>query len=282
MPTPLRLLLAVACLFLAGCIAPGPPADYNHTRAVCGLDPGEHAVGGRIDAWRLERPLDDACVQQLGADLGLDWASFGRSPGAVDQVDDLADAVVAGAFVLVATDLGTLDARRQDPLRPPWGGAALDDEAARLGLTDDTPVGQVYYAWATARIRSIVLRSDLDDVTARYKQRGQVVEFADLGHVAFNPIWFASVLVHEASHLPAPGHEPCVDDPQLDEACDDDLSGPYGLQAWLLASIADTLDPNTDEGVQSCVDVTEAHSVACRMVNDTSGSPLCSQAPACG
>ncbi len=280
-PLPLSCLLFWALALVSACAPPGDAADHRAARAVCGLVPDEAAATGLLDDGRLPVPLSAACVARLRADLGVDGDSFAAPAGPVGVVDGPHDALMAAAWLLLAADLGEVGPLLRDPAAPPWGGAALADEADRLGLPDDAPAAALFYGWVTARVDAVVLDDSLSGVTAVYDRPTRRVLLEPVEGLAASPPWLASALVHEAAHLPSPGHDPCPDDPGP-AACDADLSGPYGLQLWFLERMVGGLDTSTEWGARSCQDAERGRRAACAMVADNSNGPLCTRALDCG
>ncbi|RME21240.1 MAG: hypothetical protein D6798_18635, partial [Deltaproteobacteria bacterium] len=173
----------------SGCAPPGPPADHRAARAACGLEPGEPAAVGVDDDGRLAHPLSAECVARLSADLGVDEDSFDARAGPVDEVADPHAALVAAVFLLLAADLGEVGALLRDPAAPPWAGAALADEAERLGIPDDAPAAALFHGWVSARIDSVALDPQLSGRTAVYDRARRRVLLEPVEGLAASPAW---------------------------------------------------------------------------------------------
>lgn len=276
--------LGASCSFvlvlapLAACRVPGPSADPAAARLACGLAEGERVAAERLGDGTLARPLSADCAAHLGEDLGLDWESFSWWPEEIRALDGPAPGLLAGAFLLVAADHGSVAEILDDPLADPDLAEALQGEAQRVGLSRDVDAGGLLYAWVTARVDHVRLDADMTRYAAVYEDRDRSVwvsgEEADHGR----PAWMASVLVHEASHLEYPGHTDCLDRDSAD--CDGDLLGAYGVQAWGASAYLRGLSP--DAGALGCADARATLLAACAMINDPSATPLCDGLEECG
>jgi len=248
---------------LVGC-AP-TPADYGAARAACGLEPGEHAVVA-IEEGRLDLSLDATCATWLGEDLGLDWESFGATPGPVAGGEHSQDLVLFGAWQLVAADYGTVDDLLDEDLPSTWGRGALDHLAGRLDLAGSDPAGALLYAWVTTRIDQVVLDPELEGAGAWFHAGTVWVPVMDHPGQA-PPAWMASGLVHEAAHADGPAHVPCADGSHPEVGCDPDLDEIYGTQIGVLRAQAAALDPQAPHAAATESELAQDLAMACGMVN---------------
>lgn len=275
----LSSLLVLFLALLSACTAPGDPADPALARDACRLDPDQPLPGGSLGSGLLAEPLDRGCVDQLGWDLGIDWAAYGHEARAFEQAGDPAEALVTGAWLILAADHGTVAQLADDPLAPAWARDALLAEAERVGLAGQDLAGDLLYAWVTARVRQVLPGPVEDGSSAHYLSARATIETAQDPPGLTVPPWQASVLLHETAHQLQPGHQACPDGQA--SGCDPDLQGPYGMQAWLTLRYAERVDTDSEAGLNACSDATAVIHTACGMVADSSSSELCTLEPAC-
>lgn len=268
-----RLALVSFAPLLVGCRPAALPA-WLDARQRCGLGIGEHPVDAVVEGAPVLE-LGPACAEELGDQLSLDWQSFGTEAGGLDEAPLALVALLHGAHLLVAADLGEVGTLLESPYAPEWARQALARQADRGGLSRRDPAGALLWDHLRQELREIRYEPELRDYGAAY-QRGSMV----LGEVeSFEdqpPLWLASVLMHEASHGVGPAHGPCPD--RDDDACDPDLQGVYGAQAWMIEAWRQGLQPDQEYVAQACAGSVSDLMVICGMVTDDEGSPLCDPA----
>jgi len=270
-PRTLVVLLLLALSWAVGC---RQPADYRATRERCGLAPDDHPVGPFTE--RGQANIDAACAEALGADFGVDWASFSAHPGPVQTGDPAHERLLGGLFAGLAADFGPISHLMDDPDLDPALLRDLRQLARREGLGPHDPAGHLLYALLSIRIDQISLAPDLEH-EARY-ERGWVRlggpdRFDRRAGIA---VW--ALLAHEAGHWYQGGHTTCPSDPGL-EACDDDPSGPLGLEARVAHAFDAGLWP--DGGLESaaCDSAWLTRRHACSGIVDRRGASPCALPP---
>ncbi|MCK6505161.1 hypothetical protein L6R53_17480 [Myxococcota bacterium] len=256
---------------LVGCRGPTDATAWRRARAACGLDEGDHPSTTLRDG-RLPTTLSEGCATWLAEDLGVDWESFGGSPGPVTGGGDPLSLTLMGAWALVAADYGTVGALLADPDGAAWGQEALAELATRGGFRDPDAAGALLYAHVLDHVDRVAYDPGLEGVGARFQ--GGTVYIPTTGDPwDAPPAWMASVLVHEASHHHGPAHVRCSGG--VDPDCDEDLHGIYGTQAQAIAAAVARLDPADPLTPIACAQSQIYIDAICRMVNHASAPGPC-------
>ncbi|MCB9796500.1 MAG: hypothetical protein H6741_27705 [Alphaproteobacteria bacterium] len=282
MTAPAGRAAALAALMLGGC-AP-LPADYFATREACGLAEGEHLPSFYSYGLGLLRPLSAGCVAQLGADVGLDWYDWDTEPAELREKDDELEGVLAGLFMLIAADVGTLGELLDDPDTPTWVRDEALDLAELVGLSDDDDAGAFWYAYVTSRTKEVRFKQK-EGSAAYYTGRAHRITLSEwtrqedsdgsittsnalLGH---SP---GSILVHEVAHLTQPGHVRCTwwEDDQS-RWCDEDPEGANGVEIYYETQWTRHLDLSEPAHRALCEE--SEHLVDCDWIEDTTGFAPC-------
>ncbi len=243
-----------------------PPAiePWHEARQACELAEGEHPVDTVIDG-RPALDLSPECSLHLGELLGVDRESFEAAPLSLE-------ALLHGAHLLVAADFGEVGQLLASPHASTWARQHLARQAERGGLSDRAPASALLLAHVRSELREIRFVPDLEQYAAAY-DRGRMVLGEVQSHEDQPPLWMASVLMHEASHGVGPEHGACRDRP--DEACDADLDGVYGAQAWMIEAWRQGLQPGQAHAEEACAGSVSDLTVICSMVNNPGDDLLC-------
>lgn len=218
---------------LLACVA--PEAHWAETRTICGLEDGD------VAAWPTEAPntnhplvYDADCARAIGEDLGVRWEDFPNAdlPGAMDG--EPVERLLAGAYMLLAGEFGTVADVAADPLRPVGFGGELDALAADLVIPDDAPASRLFYEYVANAVEEVVY---VDDGPA---WPFSVASFdAESGGInllptnAYSEVDWMGTAVHEASHsVPRRVHVDCAGGYG---GKDDDWEGAFGVETFVLA-----------------------------------------------
>lgn len=266
----------LGCGIQAGCRAPTGPEAWAQARAACGLTDGEHPSVA-LEGDRAPTTLSEPCATWLAEDLGVDWESFGGSPGPVTGAADALSITLLGAWALVAADYGTTGELLADPQGAAWGQRTLGELAQDGGFRSRDAAGALLYAHVLDHVERVALDPELVDAGARFQAGTVHVPAMDEPWDA-PPAWMASVLVHEASHQRGPSHVACAGTGVPD--CDADLHGIYGTQAQAITAALRRLDPAAPATAAACAQARIYLDTICRMVNEPDHPGLCDEAPA--
>lgn len=266
-------------LVLVGC---GSSArGYAEARRACDLAEGESvATPWNSHAGEL-RPLETPCVTRLAEDFGLVWSEFDAEPARIVEPTQAWEAVVAGLFVMVAADLGTVEELLGSTDAPHWLVQEMQSIVDDTGLAGDSPAGEALYSFVAHRVHSI--GRDVDATgTAHYDGSRRRIEVTDwyrevnedegltITNGPMYPIEALATIVHEASHYDGVDHVDCEFG---EEFCDSDAEGSYGAELFLRHQWIAELDyAGTGEDWWSCLD---ARFTACSLILDTAGFAPC-------
>lgn len=267
----IRLRLGLAALvFTPACQSPALET-WHQARLACALEDGEHPVDAVIDG-EPTLDLSPRCSRHLGELMRVDWDSFGAAPDRPEADPLSLRALLHGAHLLVAADFGEVGELLASPHSSDWAADHLSRQAERGALSDRAPASALLLDHVRSELRQIRYEPELERYGAAY-QRGRMI----LGEVErFEeqpPLWMASALMHEASHAVGPDHIACRE--RLDEACDPDMGGVYGAQAWMIEAWRQGLRPGQEHAEQACAGSVSDLMVICGMVNDPSDELLC-------
>lgn len=214
---------------LLGC---APEAHWAATREACGLADGDVAGWPTVDpyeSWPMA--YDATCAFAMGDDLGVRWGDFPNAdlPGAMDG--DPLERLLAGAWMLLAGEFGTVGDLAADPVLPTRFGEELADLAAALEVPDDAPGARILYEYVANAVDAVAYRDegaeDVDSM-ASFGRRTGTLRLCD-SRMYREATWLGAV-VHEASHHLDRPHVDCDGQTGMDA----DWEGAFGVESFVV------------------------------------------------
>lgn len=189
-------------IWLAACSGP----HVEDVRATCTMDPAA-PLGAWWSADRSgPETIDAACAEALGGVLRLDWSSFHAEPRAFGEPETALEAVLWGAYLLVASDLGSADALEGALLPTELLWQEYSGHLRRAGPAPARTATEVWVGHYQDHVTSLSW-SERDGCYMRFDARsdskGDVLVCSD---ALLDPVIVASSLLHEAGHAEGVAH----------------------------------------------------------------------------
>lgn len=266
---------------LSGC---GAPLDVDMTRATCGLEAGDTSwIGRRLKEPDLRRyqQLDELtgvitedCAAAIGDDLSIRLESFEEdAPRPVEAIETPYDVLIAGAYFLMAGDVGDVVA---DPIFP----EVLRDEVVEAREeygAGSLGGGASIYLLLADRVRKTRYKPSMDAHGSWSALNRLSLSDSKLAE----PLYIAALLTHEVTHDRARHDWKCEEDGLL-RGCDKDTNGATAAGiAYAYAALqrlpADEVDW-IDYGA-ACVNAVALLETTCPEIRDHQGYEPCDPIP---
>ncbi len=182
--------------------------DYWAAREDCGIEQGEFIPipSGESEAYVH---VQQDCAARIGDDAGINWATFEETPHRIAFPETDGELVVSGLYTILSSDVGNLGELRERDM-PSKLREDLETISIEAGIEDSDPAGAFWWLYyrrwaefvffdAACDIRATAYYSGAFDNTVA------ICGFEDEANKVASKA--ASVMIHETSHGPYPGHE---------------------------------------------------------------------------
>lgn len=213
-------------------------ADYARVRQDCASELGNWLP--THTATEVVAGMGGTCASTLGESVGLDWDGFDFDADDLERSPTGAY-LLTGLLSVVAGDLESFDSVLSDTDLPDVASLELERIREETRIEGSAPASEAWFVflreslWAVRSAESIegsasggyVAAEHTVYVTALVLGWDKSLEGAAL------PAYAGSVLIHEAAHRVAAGHQTCLRAP-AESTCDPTPEGAYGVQVWWL------------------------------------------------